>query len=142
MPGQIITDQQGLFDILKQTRTIATIGARDQGPAHDIPQYLADHGYTVIPISPKLTEAFGQKAYTSVDLVEQPVDVVQIFRRSEAVIEHVDEILRMNPRPRVVWMQLGISNDEAAAQLNAQGIDVVMDHCMFQEHRRMMSQQA
>lgn len=65
MLGQIITEQQGLFDILKQTRTIATIGARDQGPAHDIPQYLADHGYTVIPISPKLTEAFGQKAYAS-----------------------------------------------------------------------------
>lgn len=137
--GRLLQEPQALDQVLRQSQVIATIGARDSGPAYEIPSYLAEHGYTVIPISLKLEQAFGQRAYARVDEVPQPVDVVQIFRRSEVVPSHVEEILAMSPLPKVVWMQLGISHEEAASQLMAHGIDVVMDHCMRQEHKRMLA---
>lgn len=113
-------------------KRVATIGAKGpgRGPANEVPELMAARGYDVVAVSPKLEEAFGNPAVKRVDMVDHPIDIVQIFRRGEAVSGHVPEILAMSPRPKVVWLQLGIRNDEAAAELVKHGISVVQDRCV------------
>ena len=137
-PGRLLQTDEELDAILRQTRTVATVGARPQGPAYEVPLYLTQRGYVVIPVSPHLTQPlFEQAPRAQLSDLEQPVDLVQIFRRPEAVPALVDEILSLRWLPRVVWMQPGIRHDEAAGRLMAAGVDVVMDRCMRQEHKRM-----
>ena len=96
----------------------------------------------VLPVNATLagTTLFDAPVLGSLDAIDEPVDVVDVFRRAEALPGHVDEILAMNPRPKVVWFQLGIRHDLVAARLRAEGIEVVQDRCMLADHRRLFGQ--
>jgi predicted CoA-binding protein len=123
-----------LRQILAAARTVAVVGLTDtlDRPSHNIPAYLHAQGYRIIPVNPKLTEALGEKAYPSLRDLPEPVDVVQIFRRAEDVPPIVADALALGAK--VVWMQLGIVNAEAAARAEAAGLTVVMDACMGETH--------
>ncbi len=123
--------------ILKTAHTIATVGisTKPDKPGHNVPRYLMEHGYHVIPVNPTIDEIFGQKAYPDLLSIPEPVDVVQMFRRAEDVPPIVDQAIQIGAK--VVWMQEGIINEAAAQKAEAAGLEVVMDHCMMVEHRRM-----
>jgi hypothetical protein len=140
--GHLVDDDAGLRRILAEARTIAVLGAKDGPgePAYFVPAYLAARGYRVLPVNPEL----GQRAVHGVPAVdhlrrlEEPVDVVEVFRAPAHLPAHAEEILAMRPRPPVVWFQLGIRNAAAAERLARAGIRVVQDRCMMPEHRRLL----
>jgi predicted CoA-binding protein len=129
-------EPQTIQKILDQSRTIAVVGlSSDRSRAgHYVPAYLQRNGYRIIPVNPQLTEALGETAYPDLPSVPVPVDLVLLFRRSEAIPPFVDQAIEIGAK--AVWMQSGIINEEAAAQARAAGLDVVMDACMMVEHRR------
>lgn len=124
-------------EILRTARTIAVLGMKGddepESPASAVPQYLAAHGYTVVPVNPELAEAGHPGAVATLAELKEPPDVVQVFRNAENVAEHADELLAL--RPKAVWLQAGIRNDEVARRLEEAGIRVVQDRCMKIEHR-------
>ncbi|MPZ22815.1 MAG: CoA-binding protein [Dehalococcoidia bacterium] len=128
-------DRKTIAEALEQTRTIAVIGMREHGAAAYVPQYMEDAGYDVTPVNPVLATVFGKPALDSLDDLPGPIDMVTVFRRSEDVPGHLDEILRA--KPRYVWMQSGIRSDAVADKLAAAGIKVVQDRCLMVEHRRL-----
>jgi hypothetical protein len=125
---------------LASARVIAVLGAHHEPsrPAFYVPDYLHEQGYRVTGVNPVLVgrELFGHPVVAKLGDVEAPVDIVDVFRRSELLPQHVDEILAMSPRPKVVWLQLGIRNEAFAKQLVEAGIDVVQDRCTLADHRR------
>lgn len=135
-----LTDDQ-MREALQSTHTIAVLGAstNSQKPAHYVPSYLADHHYVVLPVNPAAagSELFGQRVTATLAEIERPVDLVDVFRRPTDIPPHLPDILSMRPLPKIVWFQLGIRNDEAAAQLEATGITVVQDKCLKVEHARL-----
>jgi uncharacterized protein len=128
-----------LRQILATGKTIAVVGLSNKPdrPNHTVPAYLQQQGYRVIPVNPNLTEALGERAYASLRDIPEPVDVVEIFRPSEAVPPIVEDAIAVGAK--VVWMQLGIVNEQAAARAEAAGLQVVMDTCMGETHRRLRS---
>ncbi|PGF14938.1 CoA-binding protein [Natrinema sp. CBA1119] len=106
--------------------------------AHDVPKYLLEHGYDVIPVNPFADEIFGREVYDSLADVEEEIDVVCIFRPSDEVSEIVDAALERDD-VRVIWTQQGIRDDEAAARAETDGRTVVQDQCMKVQHRRLMA---
>ena len=126
-----------LRDILREAKTIAVVGLSDKPdrPSHSIPAYLQQQGYRIIPVNPKLQEVLGEKAFASLRDIPEKVDVVDIFRRAEDIPPVVDEAIAIGAK--VVWMQLGIVNHEAAAKAKAAGLKVVMDECTGAVHREL-----
>jgi uncharacterized protein len=126
-----------LRQILTTTRTIAVVGLSDKPdrPSHAVAAYLQKQGYRIIPVNPNLAEVLGEKAYPSVRDIPEPVDVVDIFRRAEDVPPIVEDAIAKGAG--VVWMQLGIVNEAAAARAESAGLKVVMDTCMEVVHRAM-----
>ena len=122
--------------ILKETKTIAVVGfsSNPSKAGYYVPEYIQLHGYRTIPVNPNLKEALGEKAYADLGSISDPVDLVLIFRRSEAVPPFVDQAIEIGTK--AVWMQQGIINAEAAEKALATGLDVVMDRCMMVEHRK------
>jgi hypothetical protein len=127
-------------------KTIAVVGlSRDPSrPSNDVASYLKSHGYRIVPVNPMVDEVLGERSYKSLlDLPEQlkhEIDVVDIFRRTDDVPPIVDEAIRLHKsfgRPKAVWMQLGIVNEEAASKAKEAGLSVVMDRCMKIEHARL-----
>jgi predicted CoA-binding protein len=131
-----ITSETELADIVRGATVVAVVGMRDasaaDAPAHEIPKLIQSLGVRVIPVNPKLTEALGEKAYPNLAALPVRPDIVDVFRRSEAIGEVADEVLALPPerRPAVFWLQSGIRNDAAAAKLSAAGIKVVQDRCL------------
>ena len=123
--------------ILKQTKTIAVVGLSDKPDrdSYQIASYLQQQGYRIIPVNPRIKEVLGEKAYPSLRDVPDPVDVVDIFRRSEDVPPIVEDAIAIGAK--VVWMQSGIVNEEAAARAEAAGLAVIMDACMRSAHRTL-----
>lgn len=138
----LVDDDAGLRRILTESRTVAVLGAKaGRGePAFYVPAYLQTRGYVVVPVNPTLEgeEILGAPVVATVADLEEPVDVIEIFRRPEYLPGHATEILALPWRPRAVWFQLGIRNDAAAEKLARAGIDVVQDRCMMPEHRRLL----
>jgi predicted CoA-binding protein len=130
--------------ILNTVKTIAMVGAsdRDNRPSYFAFKYLLERGYNMIPVNPGLAgkELLGRKVYARLADIPEPVDMVDIFRASQYATEIVQEALALNPRPRVIWMQLGIRNDEAAALAEANGMKVVMNRCPKIEYGRLSSE--
>ncbi len=118
-------------------KNIAVVGISDnpERPSYDVASFLEKHGYNIIPVNPTLTEWKGKKCYPDLKSIPVKVDVVDIFRRPEAVPPIVDEAIAI--KAKAVWMQLGIVNEEAAAKARAAGIEVVMDRCMKIEYNRL-----
>jgi len=106
--------------------------------AYRVPLYLQRHGHRILPVNPKLDRVLGERAFDSLLEIDSPVDLVNLFRAPDHVPGHVEEILAMQPRPRAVWLQLGIVHDGAAARLRAEGLAVVQDRCIMVEHRRLL----
>ncbi len=127
--------------ILNSVRTIAMVGAspNDVRPSFFVLKYLLAKGFEVFPVNPGHAgkEILGRRVYGSLAEIDKPIDMVDIFRASDAVPGVVDEALAMNPRPKVIWMQLGISNDLAAAKAEAAGLRVVMNRCPKIEYGRL-----
>lgn len=127
--------------VLGSVKTIAMVGASPSRarPAYFVMRYLLTRGFKVIPINPSKAggEILGQTAYASLAEVPEPIDMVDIFRRSEAVSGIVDEALSLDPRPRVIWMQIGVRHDEAAARAEEAGVTVIMDRCPKIEYGRL-----
>jgi predicted CoA-binding protein len=128
-------------DILKSVKTIALVGA-SQNPARPswiVMKYLLERGYDVIPINPGLAgqELLGKPVYASLSAIPRPVDMVEIFRNSDAAGPITDEALSLDPLPKVIWMQLSVRNDEAAARAEARGVKVVMNRCPKIEYGRL-----
>jgi predicted CoA-binding protein len=127
-------------EILTTARTIAVLGAstHTERPAHYVPEYLHEHGYRVIPVNPlhRGEQLWGEPFRATLREIGEPIDIVDVFRAPAALPQHVDDILAMQPLPKVVWFQLGIRNDAVAAQLSAAGIEVVQDRCTLADHRR------
>jgi len=138
----LVQDDAGLTRILREGRTIAVLGAKGEPgePAYYVPAYLKAHGYRVMPVNPTRTdsELFGEPVVATLADLAGPVDVVEVFRRPQFLPGHAGEILRLPWKPAVVWFQLGIRHDGAAAELARAGIRVVQDRCMMPEHRRLL----
>lgn len=132
-------DDDQMRRILETAKTVAVVGmsSRPERPSHSVPAYLQTQGYRIIPINPSLEEALGEKAYPDLLSVPAPIDVVDIFRRSEEVVPIVEQAIRIGAK--VVWMQEGIVNDEAADLARRAGLEVVMDACMRATHKRLLA---
>lgn len=135
-----IKDAQ-LREILTSSPTIAVLGVHNEPEkaAFYVPEYLHDEGYRIIGVNPMFAgeELFGEKVRTTLAEIGEPIDVVDVFRRPEQIPEHVEDLLAMNPRPKVVWFQLGIKNEDAAKILESAGILVVQNRCMLADHQRL-----
>jgi Predicted CoA-binding protein len=132
-----MTDIQTLRRILKENQTIAVVGLSPDWyrPSYFAAKYMKDHGYRIIPINPSCTEILGEKCYPTLRAIPEPVDIVDIFRRAEEVPPYVEEAIAI--RARVLWMQLGIVHESAAAHARQAGLEVVMNHCVKIEHARL-----
>jgi predicted CoA-binding protein len=126
-----LTSDEDIAQLLAETRTIAMIGASDRPDraSHGVMKFLQDHGYRVIPVNPQITgeHIHGEYVWRELAQIGDPIDLVDIFRRSEAAGEAVDEAIAAGAK--AVWMQLGVINEAAAAKAEAAGLKVVMDHC-------------
>jgi len=133
-----------LRELLLHVHTIAVVGikAGASDDAFRVPRYMQEHGYRILPVSPKLEEVLGERAVARLGEVAEPVDLVNLFRAPAHVPAHADEILALAPPPRAVWMQLGIRHADATARLEAAGIQVVEDRCLMVEHRRLLGRPA
>lgn len=138
----MIDDDPGVRAILEGTKTVAVLGVHSQRhrAAFYVPDYLHAQGYRVIGVNPKLAgeELFGEAVLASLAELREPVDMVDVFRRSELLPGHLPELLRMDPLPAVVWLQLGVRHDEVARALVSAGVDVVQDRCTLADHRRLL----
>jgi len=103
--------------------------------AHYVPKYLSEQGYNIIPINPTTNEILNKKSYQSVSEVDQPIDIVDVFRPSDQVLPVVKEAIKM--KPKVIWLQQGIHNEEAEELARKEGIKVVFNRCMLAEHQRL-----
>lgn len=134
-----VTDDQEVRDILSMRR-VAVVGCSTTPgkAAHEIPRYLIEQGYEVIPVNPNTDSVFDRRAYDTLDEVPGPIDIVDVFRPSPEVRGIVDLALERDD-VRVIWLQLGIHDDEAVDRAERAGIRVVQDRCMKPEHQRLVA---
>ena len=118
-------------------KNIAVVGMskHPEKAAHFVPKYLTEQGYNVIPITPTADKILDRKCYSSVTEIDQPIDIVDVFRPSDQVLSFVEEAIKM--KPKIIWLQEGIHNSEAEELARNQGIKVVFNRCMLAEHRRL-----
>jgi hypothetical protein len=126
-----------IAELLEKSHTIAVVGlsSRRARPSYGVSEYMQAAGYRIIPVNPREIEVLGEKTYPDLDSVPEPVDIVDIFRRSEFVPEIVEAAIRIGAK--AVWMQEGVLHPEAAAKARAAGLTVVMDRCILKEHRKL-----
>jgi predicted CoA-binding protein len=136
----LIEDSEAIRELLAVTKRVAVLGIRSEAhssrPAFYVPQYLASAGLDIIPVpvyEPHVQEILGQKVYRRLSDIPDEVDLVDVFRRSEDIPAHLDDVLAK--KPKVVWFQSGIWNDEVAEVLARAGIKVVQDRCLMVDHR-------
>jgi predicted CoA-binding protein len=134
----IIDDIAGLRRILTQSRTLAVVGisANWFRPSYFAAKYMQDHGYRIIPVNPNYTEVLGERCYPDLAAIPEPVDIVDCFRKPGEMVPLAREAVAKGAK--ILWMQLGIRNDEAAAIAGEAGLDVVMNHCVKIEHARIL----
>ena len=140
--SNVIEDTKSILDVIRDTKTIAVLGMKPDShadqPAHYVPAHMLAAGYEVIPVPvyyPEVTEILGKKVYRKLTEIGRPIDMVNVFRRSKDIDQHVDDILAV--KPKSVWFQLGIRNEGAARRFAEAGIKVVQDRCLMVEEGRM-----
>ena len=123
--------------ILTEAKTIAVVGlSGDPGrDSHRIAEYLQEHGYRVIPVNPNVSEVLGEKCYPNLASVPVPIDIVDVFRRVEAIPAIVDEAIAVGAKS--IWMQLGLAHNASAEKARKAGLGVVMSKCIMVEHRHL-----
>ncbi|GGN33508.1 CoA-binding protein [Deinococcus daejeonensis] len=140
----LVTQTAQVRQILTEHKVIAVVGFHHDAmkPAYYVPEYMHRQGYTIIPVNPALAARgesfFGHRAVATLAEITTPVDIVDVFRRSDRVRDHLPDILAMPTPPKVVWLQLGIRDDATARDLAARGIDVVQDRCLLADHRALL----
>lgn len=141
--GNILTTDAEVAELFRETRRIAVLGIKpeDHGgqPAYYVPKYMQAAGYEIIPVPvyyPEITEILGEKVYRRLADIPGDIDMLNIFRRSKDIFQHVDAILER--KPKSVWLQLGIRDDDAAERFAKAGIKVVQDLCLMVEHRALL----
>lgn len=134
-------DDNYILKILQSVKSIAVVGAspNETRPSYFVTRYLMSKGYTLIPVNPGQAgrEIAGALTYASLAGIAMPIDMVDVFRNSQAAAAVVDEALALKPLPQVIWMQLGVRNDAAAARAEAMGVKVVMNRCPKIEYARL-----
>ncbi|MEO8035374.1 MAG: CoA-binding protein [Acidobacteriota bacterium] len=140
--SNLINDTNGILDVIRDTKTIAVLGIKPEShadqAAHYVPAHMAAAGYEIIPVPvyyPEVTEILGKSVFRKVADIGRPIDMVNVFRRPNDIPPHVDDILAA--KPKSVWFQLGIRNDEAAKRLAEAGIKVIQDRCLMVEEGRL-----
>jgi predicted CoA-binding protein len=138
----LIVDGDGIAQVIRETKTIAVLGIKPESHAdqagHYVPAHMAAAGYEIVPVPvyyPEVTEILGKPVVRKLADIGRPVDMVNVFRRPSDIPPHVDDILAA--KPKSVWFQLGIRNDEAAETLARAGIKVVQDRCLMVEEGRV-----
>lgn len=131
------TDAQ-IADLLRTARVIAVVGlsSKKWRASYGVSEFLQSAGYRIIPVNPREEEVLGEKAYARLEDIPEEPDIVDVFRRSEAVPAIVDSAIRIGAK--AVWMQEGVANEEAAARARAAGLLVVQDTCILKEHHRLL----
>ncbi len=144
----MISDE-GIREILKRYTTVAVVGlSRNPSKAsYEVAEYLQSRGYRIVPINPVADEILGEKSYGSLlelpEELKRSVEIVDLFRPSEAVPPFVEDAIKLREEfgaPEVIWMQLGIVNEEAAEMARGAGMTVIMDRCIKVEHQRLLSE--
>lgn len=127
-----------LRELLREAKTIAVVGLSPDvfRPSNGVARSLQRSGYDVIPVNPNADEILGEKSYQSLADIPEPVDIVDVFRRSEFASAVVDEAMAL--QPKLIFLQLGVYDKAAAARANAAGIPIVMDRCILIEHQRLL----
>lgn len=127
-----------LQQLLQRTKTIAVVGLSERAdrPSHHVAQYLKSQGYRIIPVNPGLVSVLGERCYSTLRDIPEPVDMVDVFRRSEAVPAIAQEAIAIGAKS--LWLQEGVVHEEAAASAQSAGLSVVMDRCILKEHARLM----
>jgi predicted CoA-binding protein len=140
--SNLVTDSNGIAQLLRETKTIAVLGIKPEShsgqPAFYVPAHMAGAGYEIIPVPvyyPEVREILGKAVFRKVADIGRPIDMVNVFRRPNDIPPHVDDILAA--KPKFVWFQLGIRNDEAAQRFAQAGIKVVQDRCLMVEEGRL-----
>jgi len=138
----MLTDgaDEAMTNLLQHTKRIAVVGikAGERDEAYRVPLYLQRCGYRILPVSPKLERVLGMSAVSTLGELHEAPDLVNLFRASQHIPAHVDEILALPEPPLGVWMQLGIQHADSRARLEAADICVVEDRCLMVEHRRLV----
>jgi predicted CoA-binding protein len=129
---------RAIRQILETARTVAVVGLSDKPDrdSYKVARYLQEHGYRIIPVNPAVDQVLGEKSYPSVTGIPEQVDVVDVFRKPDAVMPVVQEAI--DSGAATLWMQLGVVNQEAADKAQEAGLQVVMDRCMKVEHGRLL----
>jgi predicted CoA-binding protein len=134
-------DNAYIAGILNSVKTVAMVGAsaNDVRPSYFVLKYLLAKGFSVFPINPGHAgkEILGRMTYASLADVPEPIDMVDVFRNATAIPGIIDEVMKLDPLPKVIWMQLGVRHDEAAARAEAAGIKVVMNRCPKIEYGKL-----
>lgn len=134
---ETLSEPEALKAILQKYRVVAVVGLspKPERPSYQVAKYLKDHGYRIVPVNPGQKEILGEKCYASLKDIPFPVEIVDIFRNVEAIPGIVEEAIAVGAK--VVWMQLGLTEPNAARRAKEAGLAVVMDHCMKVEHARL-----
>ena len=137
----ILESDAEIRELLENTKTIAVVGIKMESyqPAFYVPQYMKTVGFEIVPVPvyyPEATEILGEKVYRKLVDIPQEIDLVNVFRRPNDVAKHAEDILAK--KPKAVWLQSGIRNDEVAETLAKAGIKIVQDACLMVEHRALM----
>jgi uncharacterized protein len=134
----IVDDIAGLRRVLTRYHTLAVVGLSAQWyrPSYFAAKYMQDHGYRIIPVNPRYAEVLGETCYPDLRAIAQPVDIVDCFRKPAEIPAIADDAIAIGAK--VLWMQLGIENDDAARRAAAAGLDVVMNRCVKIEHARIL----
>ena len=132
-----MTDSNQIKKILRENKTLAVVGlsANEMRPSYFASKYMQDHGYRIIPVNPRYDEILGEKCYPDLTSIPEPVDIVDLFQRADRVMPFVEQAIEIGAK--VIWMQLGVVNEEAAAVARDAGLDVVMDRCVKIEYARL-----
>lgn len=130
-----VNDPKTIAWVLERPRVLAVVGLSDNParPSYHVSQEMQRRGYRIVPVNPKGGEILGEKVYASLKEIPFPVDVVQVFRAPQYALDVVREICEMATKPKVLWMQEGVVNDEAVAEAEAMGLLAVQDRCLYKE---------
>ena len=133
---------EALGALLREAKTIAVVGLSPKPwrASHQVARYLQRAGYRIVPVNPEHDAVLGERSYPSLSAAARShrIDIVDVFRRSEFVGVIVDEAIRVEPRPRLMWLQVGVVEEAAAARAAAAGIACVMDRCLMVDHRQLL----
>ena len=140
IPGGVKAGADAILELLKQYKTIAVVGlsSNPMRPSYDVTEYMQAAGYRIIPVNPNERKVLGEKSYARLEDVREKIEIVNVFRRAEEVPAVVESAIRVGAK--VVWMQQGVENEEAAEKARAAGLVVIEDACILVEHRRRVGE--